>query len=372
MTILSAKPGYSAVELHNPASMSQRLAYIHYFRAIAILQILILHACRVFMMRGFDEQVHPSNPFLILNDILFHDATMYLALISAIIFSARLSSKPPLVFYHQRFLKVGIPYLAMSVLFSTLFFFKLKNFREIYDFIGFTKTLSYNVFWGEAQNTYWYIPVILLLYGLSPILYRLLSTSWRRPMLIAAIVLPLFFSRTGTDVTISTCIFFTGTYVIGLYIGEAVEERLGAISRYLPLLSVVAAITTVLLWFLYTYGIDKWGPTSLRESVHFVQKLSLGAVVLVWLWRSCEGLPLMIARPLSTIASSAFGLYLLHGFIYRRFLRIASAVFTSPDSIWNLIGGAATIFCLGLLSSLAIIFLLRRLLGNHSRLLIGS
>ncbi|MCA1366811.1 acyltransferase [Bradyrhizobium sp. BRP14] len=370
MSVLSASD--SAVELHTPSSTSERLAYIHYFRAVAILQILILHACRVFMMRGFDEQVPPSNPFLILNDILFHDATMYLALLSAIIFSARLSRRPALLFYKQRFRNVGVPYVAMSIVFSTLIFFRSQNPVGTDDFIAFMRTLSYNVLWGEAQNTYWYIPVILMLWGLSPILYRLLTTAARYPMLIAAVVLPLFFSRTGTDVTLSTCIFFTGTYVIGLYIGEAIEERLGVIARYLSVLGVIATVTTVSLWFLYTYGIDKWGPTSLRESVHFVQKLSLAAVVLVWLWRSGAGLPVLIARPLDTIASAAFGLYLLHGFIYRRFLRIASAVFTSPDSIWNLIGGAAIIFCLGLLSCLAIIFVSRRLLGTHSRLLVGT
>ncbi|MCZ4092437.1 acyltransferase family protein [Sinorhizobium psoraleae] len=370
MTALSAS--VSAVELHNPPLTSERLAYIHYFRAVAILQILILHACRVFMMRGFDEQVPPSNLFLIINDILFHDATMYLAVISAIIFSARLSRRPALYFYKQRLWNIGVPYLAMSIFFSTLIFFRSTDVVGIDDFIVFAKTLSYNVLWGEAQNTYWYIPVILMLWVLSPILYKLLGTAARYPMLIAAVVLPLFFSRTGTNITVSMCIFFTGTYIIGLYIGEALEERLGAIARYLPVFGAVAAVTTVLLWFLYTYGIDKWGPTSLRESVHFVQKLSLGAIVLVWLWRSCEGLPVVIARPLDTIASTAFGLYLLHGFIYRRFLRIASAVFTSPDSIWNLIGGGAIIFCLGLLSCLAIIFLSRRLLGKHSRLLIGT
>jgi peptidoglycan/LPS O-acetylase OafA/YrhL len=324
------------------------------------------------MMRGFDEQVPPSNPFLILNDILFHDATMYLALLSAIIFSERLSRRPAILFYKQRFWNVGVPYLAMSIVFSALIFFRSKSVSGIHDIIAFMKTLSYNILWGEAQNTYWYIPIILMLWVLSPILHRLLTTAARYPMLIAAAILPLFFSRTGTDVTISTCIFFTGTYVIGLYIGEAVEERLGAIARYLPVLGVVATVTTVVLLYLYTYGIDNWGPTSLRESVHFVQKLSLGAIILVWLWRSCEGLPVVIARPLDTIASTAFGLYLLHGFIYRRFLPIASAIFTSPDSIWNLIGGAAVIFCLGLLSCLAIIFLSRRLLGNHSRLFVGT
>jgi len=371
LTVLSGS--VSAVELHTPPSTSERLAYLHYFRAVAILQILVLHACRVFMMRGFDEPVPPSNPFLILNDVLFHDATMYLALLSAIIFSSRLSRRPALLFYKQRFWNVGVPYLAMSILFSALLFFRSKDVVGTHDLVAFMKAASYNILWGEAQNTYWYLPVILMLWMLSPILYRLLTTAARYPMLLAAVFLPLFFSRTGTDVTLYTCIFFTGTYIIGLYIGESVEERLGAIARYLPVFAVVATVTTVLLSFLYTYGIDnKWGPTSLRESVHFVQKLSLGAVVLVWLWRSCERFPVLIARPLDTIASTAFGVYLLHGFIYRRFLRIASAVFTSPDSIWNLIGGAAIVFCLGLLSCLAIILVSRRLLGNHSRLLVGT
>ncbi|MBB4189338.1 acyltransferase family protein [Sinorhizobium terangae] len=371
MVDLITKPSDSAVELHATLLTSGHLVYIHYFRAVAILQILVLHACRVFMLRGFDEQVPPSNRFLIVNDILFHDTTMYLAIISGIIYSTRLSKRPTFLFYKQRFLRVVVPYIVMSMLFSTLLFFRWNGVEGIHDLIALTKFLSYNVLWGEAQNTYWYIPVVVLLYALSPILHRLLTTAARYPMLIAAVTLPLFFSRTGTDVTIATCIFFTGTYVIGLYMGEDVEGRLGAIARYLPLLGVVAAITTALLWFLYTHGIDKWGPTSLRESVHFVQKLALGALILIWLWRRCKDLPLVVARTLDLVALSAFGLYLLHGFVFRICLRIASAVVASPDSTWNLIGGGAIIFCLGLLSCLVIIFLLRVLLGKHSRLLVG-
>ncbi|QRM55218.1 acyltransferase [Sinorhizobium sp. BG8] len=351
----------------------ERLAYLHYFRGLTMLQIMIMHAGRGFMLRGYDEPVAASNPVFIANDILFHNTTLYFTLISGIFYSRSLSKQPVTDFYKGRLRNIAAPYVVMTVLFTTLVFFLSANGAPDGISIGsFARTLGYNLLWGEAQVVYWYIPVVLLLYALSPVLHALLASRFRNLLLASAIILPMLFSRTGTEVTLSTILYFTGAYIIGLYLGRDIEGRLTDVSRYAWLLGLLAVAATATLVVLNARDIDYWGPTSLRESVYYVQKLSLGLLLMLWVWRFSGGLPPGPARLLSLFGSYAFGLYFLHGFVFRRFIGFSADIASSPDSNWDLVLGGAITFLLGTATCFAVIFVLRWVLGRYSRLVVGA
>ncbi len=325
------------------------------------------------MLRGLQEPIAPSNVVFVANDILFHDVTLFFAIISGIIYSRNYPLSRTGDFYYKRLRNVALPYAAMTVLFTALMGrFLVSGETTLETFLSYFNETLYNLLFGEAQYTYWYIPVILTLYFISPMIRAVISSKFRGFFIVVAISLPIFFSRTGTDLSFSTLVYFLGGYVVGIVIGEAIDDRLTRIARQVWPFALLAACATLALCYLYATGFDYWGPTSLRESAYYLQKMSLAMLLLVWLWRSSDRLPHFQARVLSLFASAAFALYFIHGFVFRRFVGIAAEVSPLSGSNWHLIIGSAVTFLLGTAACWIIILLLRTILGGRARLLVGT
>ena len=64
------------------------LGYVHSFRGFAILNIVAIHAVVVALIVPADWNPDPAAPLYVLNETLFHDSTLYFALISGILFSS--------------------------------------------------------------------------------------------------------------------------------------------------------------------------------------------------------------------------------------------------------------------------------------------
>jgi surface polysaccharide O-acyltransferase-like enzyme len=71
----------------------QFLGYLHNFRGFAIINIVAIHAVVFAFLGASNFKFNPNNPIAIANEILFHNATIYFAVISGILFSAVLKSK---------------------------------------------------------------------------------------------------------------------------------------------------------------------------------------------------------------------------------------------------------------------------------------
>lgn len=113
-----------------------------------------------------------------------------------------LSAEPPLgKFYARRLRRVLVPYLVIGLLFwgfKDLVVLHLPIERFLYDY-------SFVSFWLEGVRTVWYVPFILLMYLVSPLVWRVikigipsivLAATWLVGCIAVRAAVPVFYAHT--------------------------------------------------------------------------------------------------------------------------------------------------------------------------------
>src|SRR3546814_12881362 len=129
-----------------------------------------------------------------------------------------------------RLVNTGGPYLAITAIFTTLLWLR-SSAGEAGNTIELARLIAYNAATGDAWNTLWYIPVILILYAVSPLLFHIVSMPRWRWLMALLIVPPLAVSRTGTELTPAITPYFMGASVFGLSPGRDLDARLDLMER---------------------------------------------------------------------------------------------------------------------------------------------
>lgn len=346
------------------SSRSSRLSFIDDFRTLAILQIVLLHVTRTYLIRGMETRAAETNIVFAMNDTLFHNATLYFTLISGILYVRLVAGRSKRKFYESRFTSVILPYVLITVVLTLA-----ADRGDLHNLLG---RLVTNTLLGEAFYTLWYVPVIIVLYLASPVLLHLVRQPVYAPVVAVCVILPLIFARTDTEVTFSTIIYFGGAYVLGLMIGLDLDRWLNFFARWQEALLVTVLITTTLIVYLYLSNIRFIGALDVRESAFYVQKLALGALCLVWLRRTERSWSSKTRALSGAIAAMSFGIYFLHAPIIRQFVYAFGPFETGPEPGW--IASLHILFlflatlglCVAIISSLRIIF------GRYSKWIIGA
>lgn len=160
------------------------------------------------------------------------------------------------------------------------------------------------------------------------------------------------------------CPHFLGPYAAGILIGMQYEKALSLFWAYKKLLIVIAGLTTVALSAMYLSNYETRGPTSIRETLFYLQKLSLAALIVVN-FRSCEG---RLPRWLDSLGTHAFSIYLLHAVIQSILMRAEYRVLPHGLSapILSTLGlGSLVVRVAG---SVMLSVVAKRLLGTRSRM----
>ena len=353
------------------------LHYVHYFRGFAILNIVAIHAAAFAQFVPSGGNIDRTTVFSAINESLFHDATLYFALVSGLLFSVVLKRRGLKTFFRSKLLNVVSPYVFCTLVFSWVFWdldgsgvFALREGLGAY-----ADVLPKNLLFGEAQFTFWYIPILLMLFAATPVLAAWVGRGGYRSVLIWIIMLlPLAVSRAefvdgGNQVRLTTFFYFLGAYTAGLYLGDRLEERLGVLRAYWKPLAAVVVATTLALVLLYINDVGRIGWFSIHESLFYVQKISAAVLVLIW-FRHLDPARL---RWLSPFADAAFSIYFVHAFFMLLVAELAFAFIVNetyqPASIYLMAG---VYFFSALALSAACVFLFRKVFGRRSRMLIGS
>lgn len=348
-----------------------RIRHLHAFRGFAIINIVAVHAFGTVLKIG-PPQADPGPAakwIWISNEILFHDSTLYFALISGLLFTVALRRRGWSRFFRNKLTNVISPYIVMSLLFTLVKWYKDYGFPSAGNppaaFLG--GFLS-NLWLGTAQPGYWYIPVIVVLFAATPLLLFLVTGRHAGIGILVVAALPLFLSRAGVEVTLGTLIYFAGVYAVGMYLGENYAGNLQRMKRYQSGFGAVAVISTAALVLLFTKDIDMAGRVSLRESFFYLQKLSLAGLLLIFLQRREH----RMSRALDQLASHAFSIYFLHQIVIKILLRYSSTIFPPPHG-----GGMVVALSLMLCgSALAFSWMISRSVksvsGRYSKWLIGA
>lgn len=353
------------------------LGYVHSFRGFAILNVVAIHALAIAVLIPRNWVGDPTSPISVVSETLFHDSTIYFALISGLLFSSVLRARGYASFFRNKAMYVLLPYIVCTLVFS-LMRFNDEGTGVIAWPSGWSDYLDSvwpNLVFGKAQFTYWYLPVLLILFAITPLLSVMTQAKSYAAIPIWLVMLaPLLFSRPGfgdgeDQIVAGTVIYFVGAYAVGVYLGNQLEPLLDRIATYRKQLIAAAVLGSVLLIGLQFAEVNRFGSYSLQETVYYIQKLSMAALVLLWL-RALENKQ---PRWLTYFANEAFSIYFLHIFFMLLLAELGWVYLRDPRFLpWSVYLGGLAFFAFALAMSVLVVWLLRSLLGKNSRLLIGS
>lgn len=303
------------------------------------------------------------------NETLFHDSTLYFALLSGLLFSIVLQSRGWLTFFRRRARNILAPYVLMTGLYTWC---GLGADGHLHLFqgtlAGYLEKVAANLPLGDAMFHLWYMPVILVLSLLTPLLVVLVAAPRARWLLWIIMLVPLMASRTWPAASATTFLYFLGAYTAGLYVGAHYDRALGLMTRLRAPLVVAAIVTSTVLVWAFLQDLDLIGPVSVRESLFYVQKLAVSALVILWLRQREAKLPDWLDK----VSTFAFAIYFLHAMALLLLQEGQMALTDSPVPAFAamLLGGLYLL--LAVIVPLAIGMLAQQLLGARSRIVLGA
>lgn len=346
------------------------IRHLHCFRGFAVLNIVAVHAWAGQVIIAGDAGSATGYRILnAVNETLFHDSTLYFALLSGVLFSLILTTRGWRIFFQRKVLNVLSPYIVTTALFT---WYGLRDDDRLHVFKGsvtdYLAAVAGNLPFGDAMFHLWYMPVFLALCLLTPLLWALLETPRWRWLLWIIVLAPLVASRTAPAASSTTFVYFLGAYTVGLVLGRHYESAVAALQRNRTMIVAAALLTTAVLLHAFLSGWDKAGPVSLRESLFYFQKLAFAALALLWLRAREDTLP----RWLDTVSTAAFAIYFLHAILLLIMQELQMGVAQDPvsASLASLMG--LLFLILAVVVSLAVSTFARQLLGSRARMVLGA
>ncbi len=353
------------------------LGYLHSFRGFAIINIVLIHAVVAALVAI--DQMNMSNPIAMANEVLFHDSTLYFAVISGLLFTAILKRRGYNRFFKSKVKNVILPYVFIT---GIVTIFKALNPDEEASaqpfILTYLEILVRDLIYGKANALFWYIPVLIFLYLVTPLLDYLMNLK-RIGTIIGVIIMlaPLLVSRIQMAfdylLSMQTMIYFTGAYAFGMFIGSDLDRRLGWIRKsFFPILAI-AIVSTVVLFYLYIQDIDAYAfmslNVSLKETAFYVQKICLTGIFIILLQNLGQKQPAWLHR----VAKDSFSIYFLHGFFVFGGIPLFMFLLGYQEiSPFNTLIGAVVLLAFSIGLSMLIVLGFRKLMGKNSRILIGS
>lgn len=351
--------------------MKGYIQHLHAFRGFAILNIVGAHAWSfmIFWTGGMDSK--GLEWLFHLTESVFHGETLYFAIISGVLFSQVLAERGWRAFYQSKMLNVLLPYIFVTILMTAAYWqYYLENAQQSGQNITFWGSVGANIVAGTGSIQFWYIPVLFVLFAITPLL-SLIQRNW--PWLMWGVMaVPLVISRsTFPDfLAVQTFVYFIGAYALGIFLGEHYKTIMEHVKQHIGALVTLAILVTLTIGLQYVWQYQPDGFYSSRQSLVYVQKVLVCLLVLHWL-KACEN-EQTLPNWLMTLGTYAFSIYFLH-VLYIGFLII---------NIQPLIDGYRTVevisalglanYIVGIAGSLLTAWIVKKLMGRHARKLLGA
>ncbi|MCG8477289.1 MAG: acyltransferase [Cytophagales bacterium] len=354
------KQAVAAAELKSPPK-KRFLKYIHYFRAIAIVNIIFSHTLDITLQvpNAAAEQLS------IFREVLFHGSTLYFLIISGFLFQFLAPKFTLRGHLKKKFANVIMPYLILS---TSIMVYRYSGhlYSGKVSVAEFSRLLQETLLLGNISIQYWYIPFIAVVYLFSPLFLKLSKKQLKRTALLSCL-LPLVVSRTGSEVTAAQFVYFVPVFILGMHIANNLDGTLAFIRKQRFALILISGISTIILFYLEAAPLQALH-INLTESLFFIQKISLSLLLLhfsylIRNWKSPS---------LSLIADYSFALYFLHIFIDRYAVRAMFFEWINTKAPFLLAPSAFLFSCYVFLATLLATAVIKKLLKKYSRYVIGA
>ena len=358
----------------------EHVAYIEYFRAVAILLIICGHTYAVSWTHFVDEDPQTRVTWLNVIPALITGGTAYFVFISGFLYRQVFYGRTPYgEFMRKKALYVGLPYLilatplALAEMWLGPFTVTAVKGDVAYPhsyFVDFIVLFST----GRMVTAYWYIPFIFLVFLASPLFDRFieLSRGWRAAAMAASIAVALWIVRPVENLNPIQCFFyFANFYMLGILFCEYRKPIMDFVSRPAVIAGLAGAILAIasaqamvmhLPGNLERYPADGWGFVGFDAMLF--QKY-IGVLLLCGLLTHVGG---WLKRPLSFVADHSFGLFFIHGIVIAVLMRLPAPL--SPH-VGEPIADLAIYSVFVIAISLAIVVIAKHITGKYSRYVIG-
>ncbi|BDX06120.1 acyltransferase family protein [Planctobacterium marinum] len=346
------------------------IPHIHAFRGLAIIAIVAAHAWSFpIFWTGTLDSAELTALFHIM-ETLFHGSTLYFAIISGVLFSKVLVTKTWPAFFKGKLLNVLMPYIVLTLLITLLNwqFFPVNKPEDWPLLAQFNLNFLSNLYYGQAMIHFWYIPVLLVLFVATPLLWRIQRKYLWVSVIIA--LMPLVVSRSPFPdfLKIQSLVYFLGAYQLGMLMGEYYAAVQRWVARYLAPITIITLFCSLLIYLLFHWQYQAQGFYSLIQTAIYLQKTGFCLLLMHYLANKEPILPSW----LMTLGTYSFSIYFLHVLVMWPYILSLSAVLTEYRRAWVIFSIGLLNLLLAVLVSVAVASLVKRFTGKYSRILIGS
>lgn len=327
------------------------LNYIHNFRAIAIILIVLGHSISYFSWSTHEKLLHT---------ILFSNGTVLFVIIAGFLMQHLFFKHDHREFYIRKIRHVVLPYLFSSIPAIIIFIFFLERDAR-YVFEGFYQEsvvtqISWFYLTGTHLAPFWFLPMIILIFLIAPLLKWGDKNNTLYFFLPILLIISFYFTRGGMPYENIT--HFISIFILGMFL----SKYKNLINIYLKERSILILLFFIIS-FLATY---EYAITGRSLGINFIQKLTMSIFLLGILYKYKDKIKISI---FSTMANQSFGIYLIHGYIISG-IKFAHTIFIGELPSGTFIELFALAF-FTIIISMIIISFIKKVIGEKSRLIIG-
>jgi len=336
-------------QINGAQTQKNYLNYIHNFRGIAILYIMIIHT-----VSAFDWSKSPQIEKALF--VLLNNGSVLFVFIGGYLFQ-HLSGKYEVKKYLYTKLRfVVLPYILCSIP-AIIYFVWFTQRWEVADwYYTLSKPALISVFYltGHHLAPYWFMPMIFIFYLISPFLV-MLDRSKKLYWLLPLLVLTSFIINRGQYPHINF-MHFLSVFVIGMYFSRYKEQTMRVLSKNAYL---CFSICLVFCFYLLSYF-------GVYEVKGYVEKLVLCTFFISLLYNFDH----IFKNSFSFLANMSFGMYFIHSY----YISVVKLLYKSKTG--HLFEGGLfeyTIFTVAIVTFTSYsVYGFKKIFGKYSRYLIGS
>jgi peptidoglycan/LPS O-acetylase OafA/YrhL len=347
------------------------LNYIHYFRGLAILLIVGLHAA---VTLNWDDGFL-QRKFLI---VIFNNGTVLFVFIAGFLFYHLHKDKYDYGDYlKKKFLHVIIPYLIVSIpaLFDKFYFDKIGDHwwmdRGFEENSPVLKVL-FLLITGRHMGVFWFIPMISIVYLIGPLILRFARTRAFMYIVPVLVFLCLYTFRFGyyANILLSLQYFFP-IYLFGIWIYKIKDflfQHARTISLILGGIFLTISVCEMMEWLPFNETI---GLRDVKYTVYRFNYNKLKMVLFTVFALSTFFIFNHVRIPaLKLLGDYSFGIFFVHLYVIQvfRLLDRARYVPISPPNLFTFF----VYFLVVVLLTVAIVKLVKMIFKDYSRYIIGS
>jgi surface polysaccharide O-acyltransferase-like enzyme len=332
------------------------LNHIHTFRGIAIFSVVLTH-CLVVLNSIFDWGT--AKPLYVAVSVLGANGTTLFVLIAGYLFQHLADGYKFSTYFRRKLRYVILPYLFMSLPIIVIHLSGVTSLENPYG--GLPAVLQVLLFYATGQHLLpmWFVPMVFLIYLLSPLLYWMDRNPRSYWLLVPLLALATLVPRTHLD-PLQSLVHFLPVYVLGMFLSRYRQQVADLMRHWWP---VVTGATLMLFTADFWLTYHSAPPVTYIGALNLWQKLGLSLLLLQALAYCDEWVRRVFALP----AEMSFGIYFMHYYVIILLERLI------PVDLSDMAKGVVLILSPFVVTAASVMLLSvgRRILGRHSRIYIG-